>query len=245
MTDRRPSSVNVVAETCVVCTKVAYPMESIKADGKVYHKTCFRCAKCNNVLSLGNYAAVEGATYCKPHFKELFKLKGNYTEGFRDASATATPTDEAETSTTPPPSTSPVPTSVSSSPAPASPAPGTDSSSSESLDRKALRTQRTMSPSMPIKNATCAVCQQTVYAMDKISADSVEFHKACFRCAECNNVLRLGNYAALAGKYYCKPHFKQLFALKGNYDEGFGRTPHKMNWVEGAESPATEAAAAP
>ena len=41
---------------------------------------------------------------------------------------------------------------------------------------------------------------------------------------------RLGNYAALQGKLYCKPHFKQLFKVKGNYDEGFGRQQHKENW---------------
>jgi len=44
----------------------------------------------------------------------------------------------------------------------------------------------------------------------------------------------LGNYAALKGVYYCKPHFKQLFALKGNYDEGFGHEQHKKKWVGGA-----------
>jgi hypothetical protein len=33
--------------------------------------------------------------------------------------------------------------------------------------------------------------------------------------------LQLGNYAALNGTFYCKPHFKQLFALKGNYSDGF------------------------
>lgn len=42
----------------------------------------------------------------------------------------------------------------------------------------------------------------------------------CFRCKECNNMLSLGSYAALQGNMYCKPHFKQLFKLKGNYDEG-------------------------
>jgi hypothetical protein len=33
--------------------------------------------------------------------------------------------------------------------------------------------------------------------------------------------LQLGNYAALNGVFYCKPHFKQLFAVKGNYTDGF------------------------
>lgn len=29
---------------------------------------------------------------------------------------------------------------------------------------------------------------------------------------------------------YCKPHYKQLFKSKGNYDEGFGQTPHQEQW---------------
>ncbi|NXG74294.1 XIRP2 protein, partial [Baryphthengus martii] len=40
----------------------------------------------------------------------------------------------------------------------------------------------------------------------------------------------LGNYASLHGKIYCKPHFKQLFKSKGNYDEGFGHKQHKELW---------------
>ncbi|KAG9350050.1 hypothetical protein JZ751_026403, partial [Albula glossodonta] len=32
--------------------------------------------------SLGSYAALEGEFYCKPHFQQLFKSKGNYDEGF-------------------------------------------------------------------------------------------------------------------------------------------------------------------
>ncbi|TFK14629.1 5'-nucleotidase domain-containing protein 1 [Platysternon megacephalum] len=40
----------------------------------------------------------------------------------------------------------------------------------------------------------------------------------------------LGNYASLHGQSYCKPHFKQLFKSKGNYDEGFGHKQHKELW---------------
>jgi hypothetical protein len=42
-----------------------------------------------------------------------------------------------------------------------------------------------------------------------------------------SNYLRLGTFAALEGIYYCKPHMKQLFKEKGNYDEGFGRAQYK------------------
>lgn len=32
--------------------------------------------------SLGNYASLHGRMYCKPHYNQLFKSKGNYDEGF-------------------------------------------------------------------------------------------------------------------------------------------------------------------
>ena len=56
------------------------------------------------------------------------------------------------------------------------------------------------------------------------------FHKTCLRCSTCNKALSVGKYAALEGKIYCKVHFKQLFKLKGNYNEGFGMEQHKHKW---------------
>ena len=48
-------------------------------------QTCFKCKQCKKTLSLGNFAAVRGELFCKPHFKQLFRLKGNYDEGASDA----------------------------------------------------------------------------------------------------------------------------------------------------------------
>jgi len=77
---------------------------------------------------------------------------------------------------------------------------------------------------------SCGVCSKSVYDMEKLVADGKTFHKNCFKCAECQKSVGLGSYAALNGKIFCKPHFKQLFKLKGNYDEGFGAEQHKMKW---------------
>ncbi|XP_009077138.1 PREDICTED: LIM domain and actin-binding protein 1-like [Acanthisitta chloris] len=76
----------------------------------------------------------------------------------------------------------------------------------------------------------CKLCQQRVYPMECLVADKQNFHKSCFRCHHCGSQLCLGNYASLHGKIYCKPHFKQLFKSKGNYDEGFGHKQHKELW---------------
>lgn len=79
----------VKRDACCICSKTVYPMEKITADDKILHKTCLRCLHCNKVLSLGNYAALNGGFYCKPHFKQLFALKGNYSDGFKASSGDA------------------------------------------------------------------------------------------------------------------------------------------------------------
>ncbi|MFT7801093.1 LIM domain and actin-binding protein 1-like isoform X1 [Arapaima gigas] len=69
-------------ESCVSCHKTVYPLERLVANQQVFHKTCFCCSHCNTKLSLANYASLHGSIYCKPHFNQLFKAKGNYDEGF-------------------------------------------------------------------------------------------------------------------------------------------------------------------
>ncbi|XP_077010176.1 xin actin-binding repeat-containing protein 2 isoform X2 [Tamandua tetradactyla] len=96
--------------------------------------------------------------------------------------------------------------------------------------------KETTTPAKQIKKlllpdrVTCLICQTTVYPMECLVADKQHFHKSCFRCHHCSSKLSLGNYASLHGQIYCKPHFKQLFKSKGNYDEGFGHKQHKDRW---------------
>jgi hypothetical protein len=93
------------SERCAACEKQVYPVERVGIDTKVFHKACFKCAECGRQLTAGTYAAGGGKYYCKvrrharacgwqawgqrssiggtptqPHFKQLFKAKGNYDE---------------------------------------------------------------------------------------------------------------------------------------------------------------------
>lgn len=76
----------------------------------------------------------------------------------------------------------------------------------------------------------CMACDRVVYHMDQIKVENLIYHKACFRCKECGATLSVGSYASSYGNVFCKPHFKQLFASRGNYDEGFGRTQRKNDF---------------
>ncbi|EAW94293.1 LIMD2 isoform 8 [Pan troglodytes] len=57
----------------------ATPSHDAKGGGS---STVQRSKHCHTKLSLGSYAALHGEFYCKPHFQQLFKSKGNYDEGF-------------------------------------------------------------------------------------------------------------------------------------------------------------------
>ncbi|KAJ3077500.1 Xin actin-binding repeat-containing protein 2, partial [Quaeritorhiza haematococci] len=71
--------IQIKKDLCLICSKTVYPMDKLIADDK-----------------LGNYAALNGLFYCKPHFKQLFALKGNYSDGFKASSATNTPKPSIE-----------------------------------------------------------------------------------------------------------------------------------------------------
>ena len=63
----------------------------------------------------------------------------------------------------------------------------------------------------------CKTCAKTVYPLEKVNVENTCYHKACFKCTHCNGSLSLASYAALNGLLYCKAHYHQLFAEKGNY----------------------------
>jgi cysteine/glycine-rich protein len=75
-----------------------YVTEKITADGTVYHKACFKCLHCNGTLTLSNFAAMNGKTYCKPHFKQLFKMEGKYNFAGKEGAAPAGEETPAESS---------------------------------------------------------------------------------------------------------------------------------------------------
>jgi len=52
---------------CAACGKTAYPLESVTALDKAYHKGCFKCSVCHTAVNLKNFKGVEGKIYCATH----------------------------------------------------------------------------------------------------------------------------------------------------------------------------------
>jgi len=84
----------------------------------------------------------------------------------------------------------------------------------------------------------CTACAKTVYQTERAvveeKTDKKIYHKQCIRCSTCNKVLTTGQYSSMDGQFWCKPHFKQLFATKGNYDEAFGKEKVTSKWDSSA-----------
>lgn len=51
-------------EACSVCSLPVFLAEKLVISRKTYHRTCFRCARCTNQLTPGNYYETEDGQYC-------------------------------------------------------------------------------------------------------------------------------------------------------------------------------------
>ncbi|XP_067907195.1 F-actin-monooxygenase MICAL3-like isoform X2 [Heterodontus francisci] len=59
------------SDVCYFCGKRVYVMERLSAEGKFFHRGCFKCAYCSTTLRLSTYAynPENGKFYCKPHYR--------------------------------------------------------------------------------------------------------------------------------------------------------------------------------
>ncbi|XP_062418877.1 protein-methionine sulfoxide oxidase mical3a isoform X15 [Pungitius pungitius] len=74
---RKEFPVNVGgSDVCFFCRKRVYVMERLSAEGKFFHRSCFKCEYCSTTLRLSSYAfdAEDGKFYCKPHY--CYRLSG-------------------------------------------------------------------------------------------------------------------------------------------------------------------------
>uniref|UniRef100_A0A5F8GZ80 F-actin monooxygenase n=2 Tax=Monodelphis domestica TaxID=13616 RepID=A0A5F8GZ80_MONDO len=74
------------SDICYFCHKRVYVMERLSAEGKFFHRSCFKCEYCSTTLRLSCYAydIEDGKFYCKPHY--CYRLSG-YAQRKRPAAA--------------------------------------------------------------------------------------------------------------------------------------------------------------
>jgi len=188
-------------EKCEACGRTVYATEKTTVDEKdskkIYHKTCIRCDVCNKVLSLGTYQSMDGKFWCKPHFKQLFSVKGNYDEAFGKEKATSK-WDSSASST----GGSFVP----------------ETQVDQQQGEKKQTSEATLAKFRKFREEgqanDCSVCAKAVYMAERLIVEDKDgkrlFHQNCFKCTVCQLKLDLRNYGSSEGMIYCKNHLKEV-----------------------------------
>ncbi|XP_077592648.1 protein-methionine sulfoxide oxidase mical3a-like isoform X5 [Stigmatopora nigra] len=84
------------SDVCFFCRKRVYVMERLSAEGKFFHRSCFKCDYCGTTLRLSSYAfdVEDGKFYCKPHY--CYRLSGYAQRKTRAPSPSPAPTTSTE-----------------------------------------------------------------------------------------------------------------------------------------------------
>jgi len=64
-------------------------------------------------------------------------------------------------------------------------------------------------------NQKCHMCSKTVYQNERVVASDKPFHKNCFRCKVCNNVLKTTDFCTVDDKFFCPTHYREMIMSAG------------------------------
>ena len=240
-------------EKCAVCFKTVYQAERTLADGRPFHHACFRCVTCACKLTLSSFERIEdGRLYCKAHFMQqwLERSSGAATQlGAPIPAAPATSSADGQGGAATSSSAAAGgdlrmqgvtldmnlgmnlgsrsnPSSGSAAPAEV-PAP-------PPMCRIGPTFHAPVAPSVgswvASQTVCCERCGKKVYANERQDAMAhrsrrlLVFHKACFRCIDCNTLLRGNNFelfladdaAEGSEALCCRTHFMARRSLPSN-----------------------------
>ncbi len=69
-----------VSDLCVSCKNPVFLAERLMVNGRLHHRVCFRCARCQSQLSLANYYETEQEQYCCETCPDEVAARTNPTE---------------------------------------------------------------------------------------------------------------------------------------------------------------------
>ncbi|XP_059620003.1 LIM and SH3 domain protein Lasp [Phlebotomus argentipes] len=84
----------------------------------------------------------------------------------------------------------------------------------------------------------CKRCDKDVFHMELLKAERAFWHRACFKCAECDKQLRMDTYQSHEGVLYCKPHFRALFEPRPVKEAPENAQPRKLEVIVRENQPA-------
>eukprot|EP01121_Diplochlamys_sp_Union-15-3_P013405 TRINITY_DN4155_c0_g2_i1.p1 TRINITY_DN4155_c0_g2~~TRINITY_DN4155_c0_g2_i1.p1 ORF type:complete len:919 (+),score=256.25 TRINITY_DN4155_c0_g2_i1:2-2758(+) len=231
--DAKKKVFSVAREVCHICGKTVYQTEKVQIKDSILHNNCFKCKHCGLKLKLTNYAPWEGDFYCKPHFHELFAMKGFKGTNTDDNDGEVT---KSEPKREEPKKVEPKPEPKIEEPKKVEPKPEPKIEEPKKVEPKKEESkpaepvkgptneEPTEKKGFSVKRETCNICGKTVYQTEKVQIKDTILHNSCFKCKHCGLKLKLTNYAPWENDFYCKPHFNQLGFAKKKISETMPKT---------------------
>ncbi|KAL7748283.1 hypothetical protein RI367_006242 [Sorochytrium milnesiophthora] len=207
-------------ELCRACNQRVYVNDRFQNNDDIFHKACFKCEHCKTTLKIGAFAKNGNSYFCKVHYMQLFKSKGNYDEGFGKEQH-KTKWLQAENSGSNSTMNSGTGSSVADSPAePTGGQPtitiGADNlspveqagmaTSPSNLSVNSTASRPSSASSTTSRANACQVCNKTAYPMESIKIDNHLLHTACFKCETCKTTLKLGAFGQSDNRFFCRGH---------------------------------------
>ncbi|CAH8532398.1 unnamed protein product [Dicrocoelium dendriticum] len=189
------------ARQCHFCNKKVYAPEMLHIMSRYYHRTCFRCTRCNRLLDIGRYSVHEKVPYCLPHYDWLIKSGSNTNITMKAVHAEDSDKEAKENP----------PTSVFNK---AEALGANDQSECNSSVQPAGWEQnlQTFEQSSNPKQPRCHTCGRLVQSCQVIVLPDKVFHPDCAKCFTCQIALSTSSYRDFQGKIYCAPHYAQAVA---------------------------------
>jgi len=220
-------------QACTKCGGRAYPAESVKMEGQLWHENCMRCVEtgCGKKLNgsnWGGFVAPNNSPYCSVHLKRLVQSAGNSLE----ISGSTTGSKWNQSSQAPQNTSSSGDSGAGDSETRDEPVgEGGEEEGSEPVSRPAEGThQATSSPSPSAggkprwggaPTEKCVKCGKTVYSAEMAKMEGQIWHDNCLRCVEegCNKKLSGSNWGGFVppnNAPYCKVHHQRLLQSSGS-----------------------------
>jgi len=220
-------------QACTKCGGRAYPAESVKMEGQLWHENCMRCVEtgCGKKLNgsnWGGFVAPNNSPYCSVHLKRLVQSAGNSLE----ISGSTTGSKWNQSSQAPQNTSSSGDSGAGDSEPRDEPVgEGGEEEGSEPVSRPAEGThQATSSPSPSAggkprwggaPTEKCVKCGKTVYSAEMAKMEGQIWHDNCLRCVEegCNKKLSGSNWGGFVppnNAPYCKVHHQRLLQSSGS-----------------------------
>eukprot|EP00056_Hartaetosiga_gracilis_P017444 m.7282 g.7282 ORF g.7282 m.7282 type:complete len:340 (+) comp5702_c0_seq1:41-1060(+) len=160
---------------CPSCGKSAYPAESVNVKGDTYHNACFKCCECNTRLTLSTYEVSdfgEREIFCRKCVPKVAPSQASESVELTRAQNASQMTQDVRI---------------------------VNEQVRVTEEEKAYavaKQKKTNALAAKFGGALkkCPRCGKTVYAAEEIVMEGDSYHKACFRCCECDQLLNLNTY---------------------------------------------------